>query len=120
MSGRDILVMRDIADGQLETADGRRVSRVADIRGEWRADGRLVLTHLLVGPEALAGRLSSRLRGPMHRVLRGRFEHRIPVGDVAEIGLNVKLRRRASEYAHAGADRWVVDHITRFIPGGGR
>jgi hypothetical protein len=120
MSQREVLVMRDIADGQLETADGKRVSRVADVLAEWREDGTLVLTHLLVGPEALAGRVSSRLRRPFHRLLRGRFEHRISIGDVAEIGLNLKLRRRASEYAHARADTWVADHVIRFIPGSGR
>ena len=112
--------MRDIADGQLETADGKKVGRVADVRAYWRQDGTLVLTHLLVGPEALGGRVSSRLRRPLHRLLRGRFDHRIALGDVAEVGVNVKLRRRAAEYRHLGSDRWIVDKLLRFIPGSGR
>lgn len=66
-----LFVMRDIMDSQLQTCDGIRIGRVADVRAELRDDGTLVLTHLLIGPQALAGRLSEHLR-PLARFLSKR------------------------------------------------
>lgn len=114
------LAMRDIADGLLEAADGRKLGRVADLEAEWREDGSLVLTHLLIGPQALAGRVASRLRPLARRVFRDRFEHRVPIAEVEELGPTVRLRGTAGTYDVGRADVWVVDHILRFIPGNGR
>ncbi|MDQ3856767.1 MAG: hypothetical protein M3281_10295 [Chloroflexota bacterium] len=115
-----LLAMRDIMDGQLETSDERQIGRVADIEAEWREDGSLLLQSLIVGPEALAGRVSSRLRPLAASFLRGRFEHRIPVEEIEEVGPTVKLRKGARQYDVGHSDRWVVDHILRFIPGSRR
>ena len=112
--------MRDIMDAQLETADRRKIGRVADILAEWREDGSLVLTHLVVGPQAHAGRVSSHLRSFLRSILKDRFEHRIPISEVVEVGPTVRLRGNASDYDVGHADAWVVDHILRFIPGNGR
>ncbi len=112
--------MRDIVDGQLVSLDGRRMARVADVRGEWREDGSLWLTHIVVGPEALVGRVSDRFRAVLSRLFRGRFDHRIPLADVEELGPTIRLRRRASEYGLGGADDWIVKHVFRFLPGSGR
>jgi sporulation protein YlmC with PRC-barrel domain len=114
------LAMRDIADGLLETTDGRHIGRVADIEAEWRPDGSLVVTHLLIGPQALIGRVSSRLRPLARWMLRDRFDHRIPIEEVDELGPTIRLRGPASSYAVGHADTWVSDHILRFIPGNGR
>src|ERR687883_2094615 len=92
-----LLAMGDIMDMQLETSDGRHAGRVADIEAELRDDGSLVLTHLVVGPEALSGRVASRLRPLAHLLLRGRFEHRIPVAEIEDVGPSVRLRGRAEE-----------------------
>jgi sporulation protein YlmC with PRC-barrel domain len=112
-----LLAMGDIMDMQLETSDGRHVGRVADIEAELREDGTLALTHLVVGPEALSGRVASRLRPLAHRLLRGRFDHRIPLAEIEEVGPTVRLRGTAEEYGLDRSDRWLAEHILRFIPG---
>lgn len=111
--------MGDLADEQLETADKRYIGRVADVEAEWRADGTLVLTDLVVGPQALAGRVASWLR-PLARVLlRDRFDHRIPLSDAEELAPTIRLRKPAAEYAVGQSERWLVEHVMRFIPGSG-
>jgi sporulation protein YlmC with PRC-barrel domain len=116
----ELLLMRDVVDEQLRTADGRDVGRVADVEAEWRDDGTLVLTNLHVGPEALAGRVSKHLRPVARFLFRDRFEHRIPMGEISEIELDLQLKQDASRYRVGQADAWVLDHILRFIPGNGR
>ena len=112
-----LLAMGDIMDMQLETSDGRHVGRVADIEAELCADGTLVLTHLVVGPEALGGRVASRLRPLAHLLLCGRCDHRIPVAEIEDVGPTVRLRGTAEEYGLDRSDRWLAEHILRFIPG---
>ena len=109
----------DIIDNQLETSDKIEIGRVADIEGEWRDDGQLVLTNLVTGPQALAGRVSSRLRPIFRFFLRDRFEHRIPIKEVENFGPTLHLRGRAADYPVGQSDRWIADHILRWIPGSG-
>jgi sporulation protein YlmC with PRC-barrel domain len=115
----DRLTMRDIVDGLLETTDGTNLGRVADVRIEIEANGTARLTDLMIGPEALAGRISSRLRPLAHWLLRGRFEHTIPVDEIDEFGPTLILRQEASHYDVGHPDEWVNRHILRFIPGSG-
>lgn len=114
------LFMRDLADGQLRTLEGRRIGRAADVEAEWRPDGSLQLRRLVLGPEAHIGRISHRLSGLAHRILKGRFDHQIDVSQVEEIGPSVMLKGRASDYELGNLDAWIIDHIFRFIPGSGR
>ena len=113
-------MMRNIVDQKLITADGRSVARVADAELEWRPDGTLRMTHLLVGPQRLAGQVSNRFAPLLRHLLHDRFEHRIPVAEISRIALDISLRKPASRYRVGSADQWVVDHILRFIPGNGR
>src|SRR4051812_21745231 len=114
------LAMRDLMDGQLVTADERLIGRVADVMAAWRPDGTLVLTDLLIGPQALAGRVSSRLRPLARWLLRDRFEYTLPVTEIAELkGGDVRLRGSSEHYTVGHADEWVQQHILRFIPGNG-
>ncbi len=114
-----LLAMRDLLDAQLQTADGVRIGRIADIEAEWRDDGTFVLTYLLTGPQALAGRVTSRLVPLARFIFRDRFERRVPISEVVETGPEVRLRGNAAEYPIGQADRWLADHIVRFIPGSG-
>jgi hypothetical protein len=116
---RRLLAMRDIVDGQLETIEDRRIGRVADLAAEWRDDGSLVVTDMVVGPEALAGRVSRRIGGLVRRLTGGRYEHRVAMSEVEEVGPTVHLRGKRGDYPLTGADDWIAEHIIRWIPGGG-
>ncbi len=50
------MLYHDLIGRHVITADGRRVGRIADLRAEPR-DGRLRVTHLLVGARALIERI---------------------------------------------------------------
>lgn len=105
---------RDLLDNQVVGSDGVPVGRVADVQAEWRPDGRLVLTALLFGPQALAGRVSSRLQPLARSLLRDRFEHQVPIQEVEEMGMTVVLRRPAAEYeVGRRAERWIDRHLLR-------
>ncbi len=116
----DLLAMRDIVDGLLLSADDVSLGRVADIEIAVGNDGAAHLSALLVGPEALAGRVSSRLHPLARWIFRGRFDHRLPLDEIGEIGPTLNLRRNAASYTVGDADAWVLRHILRFIPGSGR
>jgi sporulation protein YlmC with PRC-barrel domain len=116
----ELFSIRDILDSQLLTSDGRRIGRVADIEAELRADGSLRLTYLIAGPQALAGRVNHGLGRLFHFVLRDRFEHRIPIGEVKKFGPTLLLRGKAEQYEVGQSDRWIAEHILRWIPGSGR
>jgi len=115
----EIFSVRDILDSQLQTRDRRKIGRVADIEAETRADGSLKLTYLVVGPQALAGRVHPRLRAFLCFFLRDRFEHRIPLSEVTKFGPTLYLRGKAENYAVGQSERWIAEHILRWIPGNG-
>ena len=116
----EIFSIRDILDSQLLPSDGRRIGRVADISAEELADGSLRLTQLVVGPQALAGRINSHLRTLFHFLLRDRFEHTIPISEVTRFGPTLHLRGKAEDYAVGQSERWIAKHILRWIPGNGQ
>ncbi len=122
MKQRDerIQVMRDIVDMQLTTQDDRQIGRVADVAVTWREDGALALAALVTGPEALLGRIGQPLQRLAHLLLRGRFEHRIPLREVKDFDQVVSLRGQAADYPSGQSERWIADHILRWIPGNGR
>lgn len=119
MPSHDLHAMRDIADGLLESADGVSLGRVADIEITLDGDGVPRLTALLVGPEAVAARVSSRLRPVARWLLRGRFDHRVALEEVEAFGPTIRLRRAKDAYPLGHADDWVYRQILRFIPGSG-
>ncbi len=119
-SGGAMQVMRDLMDGELLSSDGRSLGRVDDLAAELDDHGTLRLVEILTGPEALAGRVSSRLRPPVRRLLRGRFDTRIPLADVEELGPTIRLRRPADDYRTGRSARWIAEHLLRWIPGSGR
>ena len=116
---QQLLVMRNIMDNQLETRDDIEIGRVADIEAELRPDGRLVLTKLMTGPEALAGRISSHLRPIVHFFLRNRFEHSIPIDEIDGFHPTLRLRGCAIDYSTGESERWLANHIFRWLPGSG-
>ena len=114
----DVFSIRDILDSQLETSDQRKIGRVADIEAEWRGEN-LYLPSLLVGPQALAKRINGPLHALLRALFRGRFDSAIPLHDVEEFGPTLQLRKKAFEYPVGRSDRWIADHLLRWIPGSG-
>lgn len=118
--GDRLYAMRDLVDMQLVTADGKHIGRVADVDCEWRVGGELALLCLRTGPRALARRFGA-LPGKVARfVFRDRFERRVALDEIVEVGLEVRLRGRAEDYAVGQSERWLVAHVLRFIPGSGK
>ena len=113
------LSIADIIDNQLETSDKIEIGRVADIEAEWREDGSLVLINVVTGPQALARRVTSHLEPFFKFLFRDRFEHRISLKEIEEFGPTLRLRNKATSYKVGQSDRWIAEHILRWIPGSG-
>jgi sporulation protein YlmC with PRC-barrel domain len=114
-----LYVGSSLLDSQLETADKIEIGRVASIQAEWRDDGRLVLTALCTGPQALAHRVARPLGTLFRWLFRNRFDHAIPMSELTDISLVLSLRGDAIEYPTGQADRWLAQHVLRWIPGSG-
>ncbi len=114
-----LLAVRDLMDMQIETADQVDIGRVDDVEALIEEGGELRLTALLAGPQALAGRVSSRLQPIARRLLRDRFDTRIPIEEIAELGLVIKLRQPAEAYRLGGSERTLARILAR-IPGARR
>lgn len=112
-------LVRDVLDEALRSRDRHRLGRVADIELELGPHGTMRATYLLLGVETHLGRLSHRVSRFAHRFLHGRFEKRVAVGEVEELGPTIRLRGGAADYDLDSGDRWVARHILRFIPGNG-
>jgi sporulation protein YlmC with PRC-barrel domain len=114
----DLLAMHDIADGQLQSSDGRRLGRVADILCQHQDDRSLEAIALVLGPEACLRRISSRFGRRVHQLFNGRFERSVEIGEVVEFGSTLRLRQKADAYNVHDGDIWAA-HLIRFIPGSG-
>ena len=101
---------------QLVSKDGKAIGRVADVEAQWDDDGKLVLTVLVAGPQALAGRVLRPLRSLLQRLLHDRFERTIPLCEVEEFGPTLQLRGKAEDYTLGQADRWLAEHVLRWLP----
>jgi sporulation protein YlmC with PRC-barrel domain len=114
----DLLAMHDIADGQLQSSDGRRLGRVADILCQHQDDGSLKAIALALGPEACLRRISTRLGRCAHLLFNGRFERSVEIGEVVEFGPTLRLREKADAYSVHDGDIWAA-RVLRFVPGSG-
>jgi sporulation protein YlmC with PRC-barrel domain len=114
----DLLAMHDIADGQLQSSDDRRLGRVADILCKHQDDGSLQAIALALGPEACLRRISSRFGRRAHRLMKGRFERSVEIGEILEFGPTLRLREKAAAYNIHDGDTWAA-HVIRFVPGSG-
>jgi sporulation protein YlmC with PRC-barrel domain len=114
----DLLAMHDIADGQLQSSDYRRLGRAADILCRHHDDGSLKAIALALGPEACLRRISSRFGRRAHLLFKGRFERSVEIGEVVEFGPTLRLREKAAAYNVHDGDIWAAQ-VIRFIPGSG-
>ena len=109
----------DFLDSQLETADHIEIGRVAGMEAEWDKDGRLALVALLTGPQTLAGRVARPLRTLFRWIFHDHFDHAIPMSELAKVELVLHLRGNAADYPTGNTERWLTNHILRWIPGNG-
>jgi hypothetical protein len=114
----DLLAMHDIADGQLQSRDGRRLGRVADILCRHQDDGSLKAIALALGPEACLRRISSRFARRIHLLFKGRFERSVEIGEVVEFGPTLRLREKSDAYNVHDGEIWAA-RVIRFVPGSG-
>jgi len=120
MAGRVLDLALHLLDRQVVDTDGNQVGNVDDV--EIGDSG--YVEALLVGPQALAGRLGGRLGEWLAlwtRVLQGGTEPtRIPVDLLTDLGSHITVARSRSELgAHRNEDR-ARAHLIGRIPGGRR
>lgn len=113
---RALHLMRDVADGQLMSTDGRRLGRVADLAAALQPDGTLEITALVLGPAALARRVSNATGRLASSIGARRYERVVPITEVKDFGPTLQLRSEAYRYDVADGDEWARE-ILRFIPG---
>lgn len=112
-----------LLDKQIVDRDGRMVGKVDDLELESRADGRLVVTALLVGPGAFGPRIGGGSGSIVVRTWARLSGHgrgdvdRIEYGDVAAIDSAVHLGVTRGAGA---AEEWARTRIIDALPGAGK
>lgn len=109
--------MRDLLDNPAVAADGRRLARVGDVRARWDEDGHLRLEALLFGPQVLAARVWRRLGAPARALFRDRFDCAVSLGEVREIGDQIRLRGPADRYPIGRIERSPLARALRLLSG---
>ncbi len=113
-----------LLDRQLIDADGMLAGKVDDLELTFpEGGGPPVVTAILAGPGALAGRLAGRL-GHLVEVVAARLRHpeetpgRISFGLVKRIDSAVRLSAQRAELDTDRVESLVRDYVIRRIPGG--
>lgn len=116
---RRALLVRDVLDAQLVSRDGVRLARVADVDLEVGDRGEVRVAALVIGPQALARRLPRVIAPVVSRLVGDRYDHRIGIGEVVEVGPWLRLHGAAADYDVGEGDSWWARHLLRFLPGSG-
>lgn len=124
--GRYLDAGLELLDRQVLDCDGRPVGKVDDL--ELAIDDRgvpTVLVALLVGPQALGmrvgGRVGRTMVGIASRLAGTERPLTIPVEQVAEIGIVVRLDVSMDHLPETGRlEHWLCDQVVARIPGGRR
>lgn len=125
-AGKEYDAVLHLLDRQIVDPDGRLVAKVDDIELTERADGRLVVSALLLGPGALGPRLRHGLGEwvvAVWRRLRPDTDPepgRIPMSDVVDIDSAVTIGRRLEQVSGPGVnglEAWVREYVIDRLPG---
>jgi hypothetical protein len=112
-----------LLDHQIVDRNGRMVGNVDDLELEVVDGGAPVVTALLSGAAALAGRHGGRLGRWLdsleHRLADGDTPSKIDVDLIVSVDSAVRLSRDRSELPTNRAERWVRARIIEHIPGAG-
>ncbi|MFN8017971.1 MAG: hypothetical protein U0P45_07585 [Acidimicrobiales bacterium] len=120
---RGIGLVRWLLDHQVDDARGRHLGKVDDLELTTMSDGTVVVTALLSGPGALAGRLGGRLGTIWAAVWRRAHPSerpepiRTPIELVVRAGSRVQLGAPAAELDFDRSEAWLRDHIVEALPG---
>lgn len=106
-----------VLDHQLLDCDGRRCGNVDDLAIEGGPGETAQVAAILSGPGAWRGR--ARLLGRIAAWVGGGGRVRIPWEEVAEVGAEVVLRKKATDYGLGRGDDRLRPLIAR-IPGANR
>jgi hypothetical protein len=126
---RELLAGLHLIDHQIVDPDGRMAGKVDDLELELAdADDPgaepPVVTAILSGAGALAGRLQGRLgrwlQSIDERLTREGVPSRVPFEIVTDIGSHVRVRVPRDELETNRGEQWARDTIVDHIPGAGR
>lgn len=114
----------DLLDRQVLDREGRPVGKVDDIELALES-GRMRVTALLLGPQALGGRLGGRLGRWIAAMAQRIGDHdgpiRLPIEDVGAFDVSIELKVPAEEIGRVGdLEDWLRDHFISRIPGARR
>lgn len=114
-----------LLDRQVVDCEDEPVAKVDDVEFTVDDEGRLRLTALLVGPEALGARLGGRLGqwvSDVGRRLRPDLSEppRVPIEDVASLGEPIRLARHRDDYDFPRSEAWCRQHMIDRLPGSRR
>jgi hypothetical protein len=125
--GRSLWAACHLLDRQVVDRHGVPVAKVDDLEltPSDDADGLPILTDILCGQAALAGRFDRRLGRALEglrRVIDPTDEPgpaRIGFGVVTTIGPEIGLSVDGEELAVTVVDRWLAEHVLSHLPGSG-
>jgi hypothetical protein len=123
--GRRRWAARHLLDRQIADADDVATAKVDDL--ELELSGELpVVTAILCGQAALAGRFAPRMARLFERLRRvvdpvgEPGPARIPWSAVKDVGTDVRLTSRRDDLEVTAAETWLATHVIGRIPGGSR
>lgn len=125
MTGRDLDVLLSLFDRQVLDAEDAPIGKVDDVELGHRADGRLMLEALLLGPDALTLRFGEPSARWSHAIwARLRTPNtpapaRIALGALTRLDGAVHVAVRAEQVGNDGLERWVRRHLIGKLPGSG-
>jgi hypothetical protein len=105
----------DILDHQLADADGRLCGKVDDLELDGAPGKPVTVAAILTGAGALANRLPRRLR-PIGRKLLGKGMIKVPLSEVREMDVVIKLKQSADHYRVGRGDSLAARWLSR-LPG---
>jgi sporulation protein YlmC with PRC-barrel domain len=123
MNGRVLDLQRDLLDRQIVSTDGSLLGKVDDLELVEDDQGRLQVSALLVGSDALAARLEGRigqwLRRVGHRLDRSATPgvRRLDYAMVVDVGSAVTIALAPDADPVSRLESWVAEHVVRHIPG---